>query len=40
VQQFGRDVVRMVLGHRQISMTRVYALDDAKKAADAVAGSG
>jgi hypothetical protein len=30
VQQFGRDVARMVLGHRQISMTRVYAPDDVK----------
>ena len=40
VQQFGRDVGRMVLGHRQISMTRVYALDDVRKAADAIAGSG
>jgi hypothetical protein len=28
-----------LLGHRQISMTRVYALDEVKKAADAVAGS-
>jgi integrase len=40
VQQFGWDLARMVLGHRQISKTRVYALDDVKKAADAVAGSG
>ena len=30
VQQFGRDVARMVLGHRQISLTRVYAPDDVK----------
>ena len=40
MQQFGRDVARMVPGHRQISMTGVYALDDVKKAADAIAGSG
>jgi hypothetical protein len=40
VQQFGRDAARMALGHRQISMTRVYALDDVKRAADAIAGSG
>ena len=40
VQQFGWDIARMVLGHRQISMTRVYALDDVKKAADAVAKVG
>jgi integrase len=40
VPQFGRDVARMVLGHRQISRTRVYALDDVRKAADAVAGVG
>jgi hypothetical protein len=40
VQQFGWDVARLVLGHRQISMTRVYALDDVKKAADAIPGSG
>jgi len=40
VQQFGRDVARMALGHRQISMTPVYPLGDVKKAADAIAGSG
>jgi len=40
VQQFGWDVARMVLGHRQISTTQVYALDDIKKAAEAMAKVG
>lgn len=40
VEQFGWDVARIVLGHRQVSTTRIYALDDIKKAAEAMAKAG
>lgn len=40
VQQFGWDIARMVLGHRQISTTQIYALDDIKKAAEAMSKAG
>lgn len=40
VEQFGWDVARIVLGHREVSTTRIYALDDIKKAAEAMAKSG
>ncbi len=40
VEQFGWDVARIVLGHRQVSTTRIYALDDVKKAAEAMAKCG
>jgi hypothetical protein len=37
VEKFGWDVARIVLGHRQVSTTRIYALDDVKKAAEGIA---
>jgi integrase len=35
-QQFGWDVARIVLGHRHVDTTRIYALDDLEKAARAM----
>lgn len=35
VEQFGWDVARTILGHRSFEITKVYALDNLKKAADA-----
>lgn len=36
VEQFGWDVARIVLGHRTVDATRIYALDNIAKAMEAV----
>lgn len=36
VEQFGWEVARIVLGHRTVATTRIYAEDDLKKAAEAM----
>lgn len=40
VEQFGWDVARIVLGHRSIDTTRIYARDDLVKAAEAMRKAG
>lgn len=40
VEQFGWDVARIILGHRHLSTTKIYAEDDIRKAAEAVAKIG
>lgn len=40
VQQFGWDVARIVLGHRTVETTRIYAIDDLAQAAEAMRSVG
>lgn len=40
VQQFGWELARIVLGHRQIQTTQIYALEDLNKAVDAIFQAG
>lgn len=40
VKQFGWDVARIVLGHKTVKMTRIYAKDDVLKAASAIEKAG
>jgi hypothetical protein len=40
IEQVGWDGARIMLGHRQVSTTRIYALDYVKKAAEAMAKCG
>jgi len=36
VEQFGWDTARIILGHRSVNVTRLYAEDDTRKAAEAM----
>lgn len=38
--EFGPEVARIVLGHRTLSVTRIYVADDLRKAAEAMAKAG
>jgi len=40
VSLYGWDVARIILGHRSVEVTRIYAADDLKKAAAAVRDAG